>query len=158
LISMRALILMSISLLLLLGCTGSEETGGPSSGGQVTSTSDGLDTSSGTETGDQVAGGTGSPDTGSPAGTDPIADAKGPLITPQELAQHGSADDCYVRYIDQVYDATRFIPLHPGGPERITMFCGKADDSFETAFLKQHPGSEFVVKLMQMTDYVGYME
>ena len=42
-----------------------------------------------------------------------------------EVAKHGSRDDCYVILYNKVYDLTEFIPHHPGGAQVIIKHAGK---------------------------------
>ena len=65
-------------------------------------------------------------------------------ITLAELAKHDNDQDCWVVYKGSVYDVTKFLPIHPGGSERIAQFCGTMD--FESAFTGQH-GTSKVKKL-----------
>jgi cytochrome b involved in lipid metabolism len=44
-------------------------------------------------------------------------------ITPQEVAQHASANDCWTIIDGTVYDITQYVPRHPGGNE-ILQACG----------------------------------
>ncbi|CAB9511741.1 Acyl-lipid (9-3)-desaturase [Seminavis robusta] len=41
------------------------------------------------------------------------------------LQQHSTPDDCWVSYFDEVYDMTRYAPLHPPGSETVTNNCGE---------------------------------
>ena len=58
-------------------------------------------------------------------------------FTMTEVAKHNSQSDCYIVVNGSVYDVTKFIPNHPGGPERIIPLCGKDATS---AFSGQHGG------------------
>ena len=51
------------------------------------------------------------------------------------VAEHGTADSCWVAVDGFVYDVTDWIPQHPGGPERIIPLCGT---DATTAFGTQH--------------------
>ncbi len=42
-----------------------------------------------------------------------------------EVAKHATADDCWLIVDGGVYNVTSFVNEHPGGPDRITNFCGK---------------------------------
>lgn len=54
-----------------------------------------------------------------------------------EVAQHDDSASCWVAVEGTVYDVTDWIPLHPGGPERILAICGTdASDDFTA----QHGG------------------
>lgn len=58
-------------------------------------------------------------------------------ITYDELAQHNTANDCWVRLYDKVYDLTGFLPEHPGGPNIIIKHAGKdATKLFDTVHPK----------------------
>lgn len=46
-------------------------------------------------------------------------------VTPEEVAKHNKADDCWVVIDNKVYDLTDFIPNHPGGPLVIRTNAGK---------------------------------
>lgn len=56
-------------------------------------------------------------------------------LTIEEVAKHNSADNCWSIVYGNVYDLTKWIPKHPGGPAVIRALCGK-DGS--TAFEGQH--------------------
>lgn len=52
--------------------------------------------------------------------------------TAQEVAAHAVASDCWMRINGNVYDATNFVPIHPGGNALIP-YCGQeATDIFKT--------------------------
>jgi cytochrome b involved in lipid metabolism len=52
-------------------------------------------------------------------------------ITVEELAKHSDAHDCWIAVEGVVYDVTRFLPHHPGGPKTILMVAGRdATDEF----------------------------
>lgn len=51
------------------------------------------------------------------------------------VAEHSTADSCWVAVNGFVYDVTDWIPQHPGGPERIIPLCGT---DATTAFGTQH--------------------
>lgn len=58
-------------------------------------------------------------------------------FTMTEVAAHNSRSSCYVAVGESVYDVTSWIPLHPGGPQRILNLCGTDGTS---AFENQHEG------------------
>ncbi len=58
------------------------------------------------------------------------------VITKDELKKHNSESDCWVVYKGNVYDVTKFLPIHPGGVKKIAQFCGTV--KFEETFLKKH--------------------
>jgi len=47
-----------------------------------------------------------------------------------EVANHATVDDCWMVYKNNVYDVTKFINLHPGGPNYILDYAG-GDTSLE---------------------------
>jgi cytochrome b involved in lipid metabolism len=47
-----------------------------------------------------------------------------------EVANHATADDCWIIYKNNVYDVTKFINLHPAGEKYLTDYAG-ADTSVE---------------------------
>ena len=54
------------------------------------------------------------------------------VYTMEEVAKHNTRDDCWMVINGSVYDVTKFIISHPGGPA-ILQGCGKdATELFET--------------------------
>jgi cytochrome b involved in lipid metabolism len=47
-----------------------------------------------------------------------------------EVANHATADDCWMVYKNKVYDVTKFINQHPAGANYLTDYAG-ADTSVE---------------------------
>lgn len=72
-----------------------------------------------------------------PATTVTPVDTGKTALTIGEVAKHNSQSDCYIIVRDSVYDVTKFIPNHPGGPGKIVPLCGKDATS---AFTGQHDG------------------
>ena len=63
--------------------------------------------------------------------TTPASSAK--TISSAEVAQHGTASDCWLIVSDKVYNVTNLIPIHSGGPGQIIPYCGKdATNAFDT--------------------------
>ncbi len=79
------------------------------------------------------SGATGTTPVPSPDGTPDIDRAH----TLDEVAQHDDASSCWVVVEGQVYDLTRWVGQHPGGPERILGLCG-TDATVQ--FQAQHSG------------------
>ncbi|KAH8553421.1 FMN-dependent dehydrogenase-domain-containing protein [Umbelopsis sp. PMI_123] len=53
-------------------------------------------------------------------------------ITLQEVAQHNTKDDLWIVIHGKVYDLTKFLPEHPGGPRIIMKYAGQdATDAFD---------------------------
>lgn len=57
--------------------------------------------------------------------------------TMADVAQHNTASSCWAAVTGSVYDLTRWINQHPGGPDVITTLCGTDATS---AFNQQHGG------------------
>jgi cytochrome b involved in lipid metabolism len=50
-----------------------------------------------------------------------------------ELAQHGTAENCWMAINGAVYDITLYLPDHPSRPQIIEAWCGKeASDAYAT--------------------------
>ena len=73
-------------------------------------------------------------------------------ITMAELAAHDSKNDCWVAYDGEVYDITKFLPVHPGGSRAIEQYCG-TESEFVKAFTGQH-GTKQVAKLKNQ-EFIG---
>lgn len=58
-------------------------------------------------------------------------------ITVDEVTQHSTASDCWSIVDGVVYDLTRWIPEHPGGPQVIEAMCGNDGSA---AFNDMHGG------------------
>jgi cytochrome b involved in lipid metabolism len=67
----------------------------------------------------------------------PAAAAAPKSYTAAQVAKHSSASSCWTIVGKSVYDLTKFIPLHPGGPAMIKSLCGK---NGTRAFSGQHSG------------------
>lgn len=68
-------------------------------------------------------------------------------FTASEVAEHSSADDCWLILEGKVYEVTEFIPSHPGG-KAILKGCGKD----ATQMFAGHPES---AKAMKEKYYIG---
>lgn len=78
------------------------------------------------------------------------------IISSSELSKHNSESDCWVSYDGKVYDITDFLPVHPGGKDRIMPYCGTSDE-FQNAFRKEH-GTSKVKVLMSVGALMGDFE
>ncbi len=85
------------------------------------------------------------------AGTIPLASSSG--ISQEDLAKHDSRDDCWVAYKGKVYDISDWLPSHPGGINKILLYCGSATE-FEQAFTRQH-GTSKALMLMRVGVFMG---
>ncbi|MDB5224414.1 MAG: uncharacterized protein JWO43_36 [Candidatus Adlerbacteria bacterium] len=87
-----------------------------------------------------------------PATSDPIVPITNPAATPTastttpatpgtytlaDVAKHPNKTSCWAAINGSVYDLTKWISQHPGGPDRILSICGKDGSS---AFNGQHSG------------------
>ncbi|KAF2396121.1 hypothetical protein EJ06DRAFT_534252 [Trichodelitschia bisporula] len=55
-----------------------------------------------------------------------------PKLTGADVAQHSSADSCWVIVHGRAYDVTEFLPEHPGGSKIILKYAGKdATEEFD---------------------------
>ncbi|GFX81497.1 cytochrome b5 [Trichonephila clavipes] len=53
-------------------------------------------------------------------------------FTLKEIAEHSNSDSAWVLINDGVYDVTKFLDEHPGGPETLLDWAGKeATEAFE---------------------------
>jgi cytochrome b involved in lipid metabolism len=75
-------------------------------------------------------------------------------ITADEVAKHNSRTDCWLIIHDRVYDVTKYISSHPGGPIIISS-CGK--DATEMFDNKPGDGSGHSEKAQDMLGnfYIG---
>jgi cytochrome b involved in lipid metabolism len=60
--------------------------------------------------------------------------AKGPY-TLADVAKHSTEQDCWMVISGKVYDVTAYIPMHPGGGNRMAVGCGKD----ATSYFNQRP-------------------
>ena len=58
-------------------------------------------------------------------------------LTLEEVKKHDSGTSCWSIVYDNVFDLTKWIPMHPGGAEKIRAICGKDGTS---SFERQHAG------------------
>lgn len=74
-------------------------------------------------------------------GREPMAPAPLPIPTTQairritlaEVAQHASAESCWMVINGQVYDLTTYLPEHPTQPSVILPWCGQeATEAYQT--------------------------
>jgi cytochrome b involved in lipid metabolism len=59
-------------------------------------------------------------------------------LTMEEVKKRNSASECWTVIDGKVYNLTKWIPAHRGGPQAILFLCGKDGSS---AFKAQHEGS-----------------
>lgn len=74
---------------------------------------------------------TSSASTSSTASASPSASSTTGSYTLADVAKHADANSCWSAVNGKVYDLTKWINQHPGGPRRILAMCGKdASDAF----------------------------
>jgi cytochrome b involved in lipid metabolism len=61
------------------------------------------------------------------------------LYTMAEVSQHNSETSCWSVIMGDVYDLTKWINNHPGGPDKILKICGTDGTQ---AFERKHGGQE----------------
>lgn len=61
-------------------------------------------------------------------------------ITPQELSEHKSVDDCWTALGGRVYNMTPYLPFHPGGEKILMAVAGKDGTAL---FMKTHSWVSF---------------
>lgn len=64
-------------------------------------------------------------------------------ITLHELAQHASAQSCWVAIRGTVYDISAYVPEHPSRPEVVLAWCGKDASHAYATKLRNRPHSAF---------------
>jgi L-lactate dehydrogenase (cytochrome) len=47
------------------------------------------------------------------------------LLSTQDVSRHNTQDDCWLVVEDEVWDATKFAPQHPGGASLILRYAGR---------------------------------
>jgi cytochrome b involved in lipid metabolism len=60
-------------------------------------------------------------------------------FTLAQVGTHATAESCWSVVNGNVYDLTKWIPLHPGGASKIKAMCGKDGSA---AFTGKHGGQE----------------
>lgn len=74
-----------------------------------------------------------------------------PSFSPEEVAKHHTATDCWIIYENLVYDVTGFLESHPGGEDMVLMYGGK-DVSEVLHDPSEHAHSDFAVQMLE--DYL----
>ena len=67
----------------------------------------------------------------------PTTAGKDQIISLAEVAQHKDYDDCWLVVDDKVYDVSKFMEDHPGGPKPLVLYGGK--DATEEFTMIHHP-------------------
>jgi cytochrome b involved in lipid metabolism len=63
----------------------------------------------------------------------PVEQTKGPYLL-ADVANHSTAQDCWMAISGKVYDVTAYIPMHPAG-DKMLVGCGKD----ATSYFNQRP-------------------
>jgi hypothetical protein len=82
----------------------------------------------------------------------PVAEPK-PVIVPTgptlaTVATHNTQSDCWVILHDKVYSVTSYIPMHPGGAQRIVSVCGSDATSLFEGIKRGRGHSSYAVSLL----------
>jgi len=91
-----------------------------------------------------------------PAKTPIIPAAAKTGLTMAVVAQHNTADDCWLVINNNIYNLTAYIPDHPGGEQNIVPNCGKdATAAFNTK--GKNPGAPHSDAARQILEqfYIG---
>jgi cytochrome b involved in lipid metabolism len=48
-----------------------------------------------------------------------------PVFTLEEVAEHASAESCWMAIEGHVYDVTDYLPMHPTPPDVLLPWCGR---------------------------------
>ena len=67
------------------------------------------------------------------------------LYTMATVATHSTKSSCWSVINDNVYDLTKYIPVHPGGQSRIINICGRDGSAL---FNDQHGRSSKIAKIL----------
>ena len=67
----------------------------------------------------------------------PSTAGKNTIMSLEEVAKHAGPDDCWLVVEDKVYDVTKFMEDHPGGPKPLVLYGGK--DATEEFTMIHHP-------------------
>lgn len=74
-----------------------------------------------------------------------------------EVAKHNSEEDCWIAVSGKVYDITKFLDDHPGGPEIITDVAGQdATDEFED--VGHSPDARSQLDEYEIGSQIGYVK
>ena len=79
------------------------------------------------------------------------------LITPDELARHGSAQSCWMAIHGKVYDVTGYLPDHPSRPEVLMPWCGKEASQAYASKMRNRRHSAYADGLLARYGIGDYM-
>lgn len=61
----------------------------------------------------------------SPSSSETTSSSAGNTYSLSEVSKHSTPRDCWLAIEGNVYDATKYLDMHPGGADLILMFCGQ---------------------------------
>ncbi|PXF47009.1 Nitric oxide synthase [Gracilariopsis chorda] len=77
------------------------------------------------------------------------------LYNPSEVAKHRSVDDCWVSFRNDVFDISRYLQVHPGGPQ---ILLDKAGRDISMDFNAAHGVDNYRVASMLDSYKIGRLE
>jgi cytochrome b involved in lipid metabolism len=83
----------------------------------------------------------------------PTTAGKNQVVSLAEVAKHTEYDDCWLVVEDKVYDVSKFMEDHPGGPKPLVLYGGK--DATEEFTMIHHPD---IIKAYGELYRVGVLE
>ena len=89
-------------------------------------------------------------------------------ITPEEVAEHVTADNCWIILFGKVLDVTSFLSQHPGGAQQILKYAGKVGRSVSsgseqmcvkdaTEIWETLHDKSFIAKYLTPDQHIGYL-
>jgi cytochrome b involved in lipid metabolism len=84
-----------------------------------------------------------------PPGQRAVAQSPEPGYTPQEVAAHASAEDCWMAIGAEVYDLTAYLPHHPTPPGVIVPSCGTDATVAYNTKNRGRPHSPYAASLLE---------
>jgi len=83
----------------------------------------------------------------------PTSSGNNEVMSPADVATHNHPDDCWIVIDGKVYDVTKFMEDHPGGPKPLALYAGK--DASEEFTMVHHPD---IIKAYGELYRVGVLE
>ena len=83
----------------------------------------------------------------------PTSSGNNEVMSPADVATHNHPDDCWIVIAGKVYDVTKFMEDHPGGPKPLALYAGK--DASEEFTMVHHPD---IIKAYGELYRVGVLE
>ena len=76
------------------------------------------------------------------------APAEESAISPAELAQHATPDNCWMAIRGAVYDLSGYLPEHPSRPDIVLPWCGREATAAYDTKMKGRPHSAYADELL----------